>query len=157
MLGIKNWLNFDDLSKLKWTSLEHQTELLKKVFGIKEVTNSGVNWVSNTQIPNTFKVTNSEWKHGVFVKDYGIIVLGKERFFEQINIARESSGFDYITGMENGEYFCYELIDFWCIIPICDESWNNLFSSKREVLAMVEKYRTKRMIASSIFDGVLKK
>lgn len=157
MLGIKGWLDFDDLSKLKWTSLEHQIELLKNIFEIKEVISSGVNWVSNTQIANTFKVINSEGKSWVFVKDYWIILLGKERFFDQITVARESSWFDYITGIENEKHFCYELIDHGRIIPICDESWNNLFSTKREVLAMVEKYRTQRMITSAIFDWVLKK
>lgn len=157
MNWIKGWLDFNDLWKLKWTSLEHQVELLKNIFEIQEVASSWVNWIPNTQIPNVFKVTNKEGKMWVFVKDYWIILLWTQRFFDQISVAHESSGFDYITGMENEKYFCYELIDHWRVIPILDESGNNLFSNKREVLTMVEKYRTQRMVTSAIFDWVLKK
>lgn len=157
MNEIKHSINFNDLNKMKWMSLENQQTALKNIFWIQQMYPSWIVWVAGSQIADVYKVINSEWKMWVFVKDYGIVLLGSQRFFDKITVACDSSWFQYITGIIDEKHFCYELIDHWKVIAITNQKWENIFSTKNEVIVIIEQYRTQRMVSSAIFDGVLKK
>lgn len=157
MIWIKSWVNFHDLTKLQWMPLEEQKAILMNLFWVQKILPSWIGGVPNTEILNVFKVVDLNGKIWVFVKDYWVVLLGAQRFFDQIVVACDSSWFQYITWVMDEKHFCYELIDHWNVIAIMDESWEKFFSTKREVLTMIEKYRTQRMVTSAIFDGILKK
>lgn len=150
-------ITYEDISQfIIWKSIQEQLQILRDIFWIKKTIPSWIEWrlPDKTNIPEVFKVIDWNWKEWVFLKDKWIILLWNERFFDNLSIACDSTGFRYIRYEDKWKHFCFELYLNWKLNQIKDENWEDGFDNETRLAEVCRQYLTKRAFSTAVSNAI---